>query len=110
MRQTARRASDPTGTVWLRLDKLGGQARIEVGDTGHGMTHEFVRERLFKPFQTTKPTGLGIGAYESFQYVQEIGGKILVESEPDRGTQVTLLIPLFEAQTDSDLDLMTAQR
>ena len=108
--QNAFDASDPTGTVWLRLDKLGGQARIEVGDTGHGMTHEFVRERLFKPFQTTKPTGLGIGAYESFQYVQEIGGKILVESEPDRGTQVTLLIPLFEAQTDSDLDVMTAQR
>ena len=108
--QNAFDATASTGTVWLRLDKLGGQARIEVGDTGHGMTHEFVRERLFKPFQTTKPTGLGIGAYESFQYVQEIGGKILVESEPDRGTQVTLLIPLFEAQTDSDLDVMTAQR
>jgi C4-dicarboxylate-specific signal transduction histidine kinase len=46
----------PDGRVWLRLDRAQGQARtIEVGDTGHGMSApEFVRERLFKPFQTTK--------------------------------------------------------
>ena len=81
--QNALDATDPSGKVWLRLDKLGGQARIEVGDNGHGMTPEFVRDRLFKPFQTTKPTGMGIGAYESFQYVQELGGKISVESRPN---------------------------
>ena len=52
---------------------------------------------------------MGIGAYESFQYVQEIGGKISVESEPAKGTKVTLLLPLFQAQTGSDLDLLTAQ-
>ena len=102
-------ATDPSGTVWLSVDKLGGHARIEVGDNGHGMTQEFIRDRLFKPFQTTKPTGMGIGAYESFQYVQEIGGKISVESEPAKGTKVTLLLPLFQAQTGSDLDLLTAQ-
>ena len=106
--QNALDATDPSGQVWLRLDKLGGQARIEVGDSGHGMTPEFVRDRLFKPFQTTKPTGMGIGAYESFQYVQELGGKISVESERHKGTQVTLLVPLFEAQTESDLDLLKA--
>ena len=108
MVQNAIDATDPSGNVWLRLDRLGGQARIEVGDTGSGMTPEFVRDRLFKPFQTTKPTGMGIGAYESFQYVQELGGKISVESEPDKGTQVTLLVPLFEAGTESDLDLLKA--
>ena len=102
-------ATDPSGTVWLRVDKLGGHARIEVGDNGHGMTPEFIRDRLFKPFQTTKPTGMGIGAYESFQYVQEIGGKISVESEPAKGTTVTLLLPLFQTQSGSDLDLLTAQ-
>ena len=102
-------ATDPAGTVWLRVDKLGGDARIEVGDNGHGMTPEFIRDRLFKPFQTTKPTGMGIGAYESFQYVQEIGGRISVESEPAKGTTVTLLLPLFQARTGSDLDLLTAQ-
>ncbi len=57
------------------------------------MTQEFVRERLFKPFQTTKATGMGIGAYESFQYVQELGGRIEVESTPNVGTHVRLLLP-----------------
>jgi len=57
--QNALDATMASGQVWLELDKLGGQARIVVGDTGHGMTPEFVRDRLFKPFQTTKPTGMG---------------------------------------------------
>lgn len=72
---------------------------VEVGDTGHGMTPEFVRERLFKAFQTTKKGGMGIGAYESFQYVQELGGRVLVDSTPDVGTCVRLLLPLFDAHT-----------
>ena len=65
------------------------------------MTPEFVRERLFKPFQTTKPSGMGIGAYESFQYVQELGGRVEVDSTPDVGTQVRLLLPAFEVAGDS---------
>lgn len=48
---------------------------LEVGDTGHGMSADFIRERLFKPFQTTKDAGMGIGAYESSQYINELGGK-----------------------------------
>ncbi len=74
-----------------------------MGDTGHGMSQEFIRDRLFKPFNTTKRAGMGIGAYESFQYVKELGGTIAVKSEPDVGTEVTLLLPLFEAQDQSDL-------
>jgi signal transduction histidine kinase len=61
------------------------------------MSPEFLRERLFKPFQTTKPAGMGIGAYESFQYVQELGGKVSVDSEVNAGTRVSLLLPLFVA-------------
>ena len=106
MVQNALDATEPSGRVWIRLDRSGGQARVEVGDTGHGMAPDFVRERLFKPFQTTKPTGMGIGAYESFQYVQELGGRITVDSAPDQGTRVTMLLPLFEARTESDLDLL----
>ena len=90
------------------MERLAGKARVEVGDTGHGMTPEFIRERLFKPFQTTKTAGMGIGAYESFQYVRELGGSISVKSEPEVGTEVTLLLPLFEAQNDSDLDMLKA--
>ena len=74
--QNALDATDADGRVWLKVDRFGGQARVEVGDTGHGMSQEFIRDRLFKPFQTTKKAGMGIGAYESFQYVQELGGTI----------------------------------
>jgi len=101
--QNAFDATDPSGHVWLWLERAGGQARIVVKDTGQGMTQDFIRERLFKPFQTTKQAGMGIGAYESYQYVQELGGKIEVQSEVNQGTTVTLLLPLFETQKTSDL-------
>ncbi len=103
MVQNAFDATDAQGRVWLKLGRSSGQALIEVGDTGHGMSEEFIRERLFKPFQTTKKAGMGIGAYESFQYVQELGGKITVQSQLDHGTIVTVLLPLFESQRHSDL-------
>ncbi|HPT49044.1 MAG TPA: PEP-CTERM system histidine kinase PrsK [Accumulibacter sp.] len=94
--QNALDATEDGGDVWLRLDREGDNALVVVGDTGHGMSQEFIRERLFKPFQTTKPTGMGIGAYESFQYVHELGGKLSVDSTIDVGTQVSLLLPLFD--------------
>ena len=106
--QNALDATDSEGRVWLRVDRHAGQARVEVGDQGHGMSQEFIRDRLFRPFQTTKKTGMGIGAYESFQYVRELGGSISVQSEPGQGTEVTLLLPLFEAQTDSDLQMLAS--
>jgi len=103
--QNAMDATDPSGRVWLKLMRASGQARIEVGDTGHGMTQDFVRNQLFKPFQSTKTTGMGIGAFESFQYVQELGGKIEVDSAVDRGTVVSVLLPLLEVQKVSDIHL-----
>jgi putative PEP-CTERM system histidine kinase len=101
--QNALDATPASGKVSLRLDRYASQARIEVTDNGQGMTQDFIRDRLFKPFQTTKQAGMGIGAYESFQYVQELGGKIDVDSVLNQGTRVTILLPLFEMQTESDL-------
>ena len=101
-------ATEAAGRVWLRIDRNGSQVRVEVGDTGHGMTEDFIRERLFKPFQTTKQAGMGIGAYESFQYVRELGGTIDVQSKPGAGTVVRLLLPAFEARKASDLEAVGA--
>jgi len=101
--QNALDATPADGKVWIRLDRQAGQARVEIGDTGQGMSEEFIRNRLFKPFQTTKETGMGIGAYESFQYVQELGGQIQVDSELNQGTRVTMLLPLFMSAEGSDL-------
>ena len=106
--QNALDATESAGRVWLQLDRLGSQARVVVSDTGQGMSKEFVRDRLFKPFQTTKQAGMGIGAYESFQYVQELGGTIDVQSEPNQGTTVTLLLPLFEDQNEFNLQMLKA--
>jgi signal transduction histidine kinase len=98
MVQNALDATPPEGRVWLRLERASGQARVVVGDTGCGMTQEFIHTRLFKPFSTTKEGGLGIGALESFQYLRELGGRIDVESEVDRGTVVTIVLPLFDTR------------
>lgn len=106
--QNAFDATDASGRVWLNLDRLSGLARIVVGDTGQGMSQDFIRDRLFKPFQTTKQAGMGIGAYESFQYVQELGGKIVVDSEPGQGTRVEIRLPLFDTQKNSDLHALEA--
>lgn len=92
--------------VWLKIDRHGSHARVEVGDNGYGMSEAFIRDRLFKPFQTTKKTGMGIGAYESFQYVQELGGKVDVRSLEGEGTVVTLLLPLIETFAQSDLQTL----
>ena len=106
--QNAFDATDAGGRVWLNLDRSSGQARIVVGDTGQGMSQDFIRDRLFKPFQTTKQSGMGIGAYESFQYVQELGGRIEVDSELDKGTTVTILLPLFESREELNIQSMEA--
>ncbi len=95
--QNAIDASGDNPDVRLRIRRDGTEAVIEVTDRGIGMTAEFVRERLFKPFQSTKHAGMGIGAYESQQYVASVGGRIEVESAPGAGTTVRVRLPAIAA-------------
>jgi len=60
------------------------------------MSAAFIREQLFKPFQTTKASGMGIGAYEAQQYVLELGGNLAVHSEVGAGTRFDICLPLAE--------------
>ncbi len=101
--QNALDATPQDGRVWIDIGREGSMAIVEVGDTGRGMSPEFMRERLFKPFQTTKQAGMGIGAYESRQYVQELGGDIRVESKENSGTRFLIKLPLIEVSRASDL-------
>ena len=94
--QNAIDATASRGTVAVSLDRSDGFAVIAVADTGVGMSPEFVRDRLFKPFETTKQTGMGIGVYESTQYVEGLGGQLLIDSAPDVGTTVRVLLPLVD--------------
>ena len=76
---------------------------IEIEDNGPGMSEDFVRNRLFSPFVSTKPHGMGIGAFESREYVQELGGSLEVESNHDTGTIFTIRLPLLECARQQDL-------
>jgi putative PEP-CTERM system histidine kinase len=107
--QNALDATPPSGKVWVRLQQSSGRAMLVVGDTGRGMSQEFIQTRLFRPFNTTKEGGMGIGAYESFQYIKELGGSIDVRSEPGRGSEVTVLLPLFDSRRAADLQMSSEQ-
>jgi signal transduction histidine kinase len=77
---------------------------IEIVDNGCGMDDEFVRERLFRPFDSTKGlAGMGIGAYECKEFVTLLGGRVEVDSTPGVGTCFQILIPLATNITDQSL-------
>jgi putative PEP-CTERM system histidine kinase len=90
--QNALDAAGEAGRVVLRVEAEGDDAIVEICDEGPGMEPEFVRERLFRPFESTKNAGMGIGAYESQQYVRGLGGRIDVDSAIGKGTTVRLVL------------------
>ena len=64
-----------------------------VADNGCGMAPEFLRGSLFRPFQTTKKEGFGIGMFQSKMIVEAHGGRVEVESQLNRGTTFRVLLP-----------------
>jgi len=92
--QNAADASAASGMIRVRARAEGGEARIEVEDNGRGMSEEFVRTRLFRPFSSTKAHGMGIGTFESREYVRELGGSIEVDSREGAGTTFRIRLPL----------------
>jgi putative PEP-CTERM system histidine kinase len=91
--QNAIDASEPGEPVELRFFESGGDVAIEVVDRGHGMSSAFVRDRLFRPFVSTKESGFGIGAFEARALIMAMGGRLDVESNPGEGTRFTLYLP-----------------
>jgi signal transduction histidine kinase len=79
--------------------------RLQVIDTGCGMDRATL-DRVYEPFFTTKPVGEGTGLGLSVVYglVREIGATITIESEPGRGTTVTILIPGHDGENDNGVD------
>jgi putative PEP-CTERM system histidine kinase len=92
--QNAIDASAPTDPVTLTLFQQGEEIGIQVSDTGCGMTQDFLRGHLFRPFASTKDGGFGIGAYEARTLVVAMGGRLSVESEEGRGTRFTIWLPM----------------
>ena len=93
--RNAQDATPPEGSVTIILESDEGAARIVIRDTGSGMDEVFIRERLFRPFDSTKGTqGMGIGAYQIRETVRAAGGDIRVHSTPGEGTRM-----IFELKT-----------
>jgi signal transduction histidine kinase len=92
--QNAIEATPPEGHVVVQLLRQNGSAVIAIADTGCGMSEQFMRYRLFNPFESTKATGMGIGTYEAREYVRELGGRIEVETREAEGTLFRVVLPL----------------
>lgn len=88
-------AGEPVGEPGLpgRAGEGAPRVVLTVADDGCGMTAAFVRDQLFRPFQSTKKKGLGIGMYQARMVVEAHGGRIQVESEPGRGTTFRVSLP-----------------
>jgi putative PEP-CTERM system histidine kinase len=94
--QNARDATPPDGHIMVRLRENGNNAVVEIEDTGCGMDDNFIRERLFRPFETTKgKSGMGIGAYETREFIRALGGEVAVFSRVGHGTIFRLHIPRY---------------
>ena len=95
--QNAQDATPQDGTIQVKLSALKNQAVLKVKDSGSGMDAQFVRDRLFRPFDSTKGlTGMGIGAYEVREFVHDIGGQVSVMSVPGKGTEFKIVIPFAD--------------
>jgi len=91
----AREAITPPGRISLEVTTQGDWLCILVADTGCGMTPEFIAQKLFKPFQTTKKDGLGIGMFQVRTLVEAHGGRLEVQSRPGQGTVIRVWLPLI---------------
>lgn len=94
--QNALDATPADGLVSVLLRVAGDHAIVEFRDTGTGMDADFIRDRLFRPFDSTKGlTGMGIGAYECREVIQAAGGQVQVDSQVGTGTVFRIMLPLI---------------
>lgn len=93
----ARDALGPGGRIRVETSRRDGWAVLAVADNGCGMSPEFIQDRLFRPFQTTKKNGIGIGMFHCKLIVEAHRGRIEVESVPGQGTAFRVLLPLSPA-------------
>jgi putative PEP-CTERM system histidine kinase len=90
----ARDATGNTGEIRVQTAVEDRWAALSISDNGRGMSQEFVARSLFRPFQTTKKKGVGIGLFHTKMIVDAHGGRIEVKSEERKGTTFRILLPL----------------
>jgi putative PEP-CTERM system histidine kinase len=82
------------GTITVETAEVQGRAMLSVADNGCGMSAQFIRDSLFRPFHSTKKRGIGIGMFQSKIIVEAHRGQFLVQSEPGKGTTFVVRLPL----------------
>lgn len=94
----AQDATPASGFIDVEVSQEANMVWITIEDNGDGMDAEFIRDRLFKPFDTTKSgKGMGIGVYQARDYVQSLAGNLSVDSTPGEGTTFTISLPIVAA-------------
>jgi signal transduction histidine kinase len=85
---------DKSGTLTIEAGQTAdGAPAFSISDTGLGMSRSFVDNRLFRPFSTTKKTGIGLGLYTCREVITASGGSIKAESVEGAGTTFRVVLP-----------------
>jgi len=108
--QNAQEATPAEGRVEVSVAVEGRWGVIAIADTGSGMDETFVAERLFRPFDTTKGNaGMGVGVYESREFVESLGGELRVRSGIGTGTTFQVCLPMDDANMTAALHRPTTE-
>jgi putative PEP-CTERM system histidine kinase len=101
--KNAQEATPRDGRIDVRVRDQAGVGIIEIEDNGSGMDEEFINNRLFRPFETTKGNaGMGIGVYETREYIRSLKGTLNVESQPGMGAKFIITVPLITSDVEED--------
>jgi putative PEP-CTERM system histidine kinase len=99
--QNALDASSGT-PVTVRVSEDEAAVSVAIADKGVGMDGDFIRNRLFQPFASTKPGGFGVGAFEAQSLIAAMGGRLSVDSRPGRGTTFTITLPAAKPASEPE--------
>jgi signal transduction histidine kinase len=94
--QNAVEATEGEAPVEVGIETRGDHVAILVADRGRGMDPAFLRDGLFEPFRSTKPTGSGLGAFQARALLAEMGARLTVDSHPGKGTTAIVSLPYAE--------------
>ena len=94
--KNAQDATNDDGHVELNLRCNDNEMWLDITDSGTGMDQDFIKNKLFQPFNSTKQNeGMGIGAYQIREIIHSLNGELIVESTPKQGSKFSIYLPML---------------